>query len=159
MDGLIGNLSLKDIDQVLEIQKACYSEDYLESRDKFESILKLYPQGCFGLWRGALVAYLFSHPWRLGEYVPLDTPLERLPDGADCLYAHDIAILPEHRGEGVGRALFSRVLDLAKRERFRAIELVSVQHSEGFCKELGFREVRDMVYGGRAAKFMIMDLP
>lgn len=159
MDGLIRNLSLKDIDRVLEIQRICYSEDYLESREKFESILKLYPQGCFGLWQGALVAYLFSHPWRLGEYVPLDTPLERLPDVADCLYAHDISILPEHRGKGAGIALFSRALDLAKRERFRAIELVAVGRSWGFWSRLGFQGIRDLNYGGRAAKFMVMDLP
>lgn len=154
MDGLIKNLTLKEVERVLEIQKACYHKDYWESKEKFESILRLYPSGCYGLWCEKLAGYLFSHPWRIGEYVPLDSPIKKLPENADCLYVHDIAILPEFRGEGAGRVLFSRVLDAAR--RFRAIELVAVQHSENFWKKLGFREVKDITYGGRRAKLMLL---
>jgi len=154
MDGLIKNLTLKDLEQVLEIQKACYHEDYLESREKFESILQLYPPGCYGIWHEKLVGYLFSHPWRIGECVPLGTPIKKLPENADCLYLHDIAILPEFRGKGAGKALFSKVLDAA--QRFKAIELVAVQRSENFWKKLGFKEAKDIMYGGRKAKLMLL---
>jgi GNAT superfamily N-acetyltransferase len=154
MDGLIKNLTPQDMERVLSIQRSCYPPFYHESRETFERLLEIFPEGCIGSDAG----YAFAHPWVTNSYVPLNSEYLRIPDAPDCMYIHDLSVLPGQRGNGTGRKMFFRILKLTREKGFRYMELVAVQHSEGYWQKLGFKGTEDIVYGGREAKLMILEL-
>ena len=59
-----------------------------------------------------------------------------LADGADCSYVCDVAVLPEHQGRGLGRAVVQRLVELS--HGHRKIILYAVPGKEGFYRKLGF---------------------
>jgi hypothetical protein len=87
----------------------------------------LCPEGCRKLvLDGRIVGYGLSHPWRLFDVPPLDTPLGRLPKAPDCLYLHDVAILPEARGGHQGLAFVALAAGQARRLGLTHLACVSV---------------------------------
>ncbi|MBC7905616.1 MAG: GNAT family N-acetyltransferase [Rhodospirillaceae bacterium] len=109
--------------------------DHPEAPEIFANRLDLFPAGCF--MAGAL-GYCIAHPGVVGDPPPLDTVLTALPAGADCLYLHDVALLPEARGRGLGAALVVRLEQVAKAHGFNRIALTAVSNSDGFWQGLGF---------------------
>jgi GNAT superfamily N-acetyltransferase len=104
----------------------------------------LYPKGCLVLDRGGLpVGYGISHPWMLGSVPPLDAYLRALPQAADCLYTHDVALLPEARGQGHAARLITEIAALAAREAITTLALVSVYGTAPLWDRLGFAAVSD----------------
>jgi GNAT superfamily N-acetyltransferase len=59
-----------------------------------------------------------------------------LADGADCSYICDVAVLPSHQGQGLGREIVQRLVDASRGHR--KIILYSVPGKEGFYRKLGF---------------------
>lgn len=59
-----------------------------------------------------------------------------LSDGADCAYLCDVAVMPDHQGTGLGRAVVQRLLDHCKGHR--KIILYAVPGKEDFYRRLGF---------------------
>jgi GNAT superfamily N-acetyltransferase len=72
-----------------------------ERPEVFEERWRFYPAGCQVLSdrSGRIAGYGLSFPWKLRAIPPLDKLLGRLPEDADCLYVHDVAVLPEARGQ------------------------------------------------------------
>ena len=60
-----------------------------------------------------------------------------LPDG----HIGRMAVLPEWRGYGIGKALLTAVLDAAKARGFRQIKLSAQTHAAGFYAAAGFAVV------------------
>ncbi|MBU0725190.1 MAG: GNAT family N-acetyltransferase [Alphaproteobacteria bacterium] len=109
--------------------------------------LALYPAGCLVAERGGgLLGYAVSHPGVLGRPPALDVLLGTLPGEADCLYLHDIALLPEAHGKGHGKALVARLAALARKEGFARLALTAVNNSAGYWARHGFQP-----YAGDAA--------
>ena len=63
-----------------------------------------------------------------------------LADGRDCAYLCDIAVLPSRQGQGLGRSIVSRLLELSREHR--KIILYAVPGREGLYQSLGFRRMR-----------------
>lgn len=102
--------------------------------------LALYPEGCFATREGAaVVGYAIAHPGLIGRPPALDTLLGGLPAAADCLYLHDVALLPVARGGGRGAALVSRLVSLARREGLASLALVAVNRSVPYWTARGFQ--------------------
>jgi len=59
-----------------------------------------------------------------------------LADGVDCAYLCDIAVLPSHQGQGLGKAIIARLLERA--QGHRKIILYAVPGKEPFYRKLGF---------------------
>jgi GNAT superfamily N-acetyltransferase len=59
-----------------------------------------------------------------------------LADGADCSCICDVAVLPSHQGQGLGRQIVERLVDLS--QGHRKVILYSVPGKEGFYRKLGF---------------------
>lgn len=111
---------------------------YPESDAVAAERLALFPEGCLVL--GEIpIGYLVSHPGLLGRPPPLDCLLGRLPEGPDCLYLHDIALLPEARGRDAGAAALDILLEVARRHRLGHMALTAVHGTPPYWRGLGFR--------------------
>jgi GNAT superfamily N-acetyltransferase len=112
---------------------------YPESPAVAAERLILYPAGCLVAERdGQLLGYAVSHPALLGRPPALDSLLGNLPEKPDCLYLHDIALLPAARGLGLGASLVARLLALAKSEGLPRLTLTAVNNSAGYWQRQGF---------------------
>lgn len=62
-----------------------------------------------------------------------------LADGTDCSYICDVAVLPEYQGEGLGKAIVSKLVELS--DGHKKIILYSYPGKEIFYKKLGFKRM------------------
>lgn len=136
-----------------------------ERPEVFAEKMRLYPDGCRVLVAGDDIAgYGLAHPWKRHQIPPLDRFLERLPEDADCLYVHDIAVLPDRRG-GVARAYMTGIAELARASGIATLALVSVYTTRPLWERLGFRPVTadaalhvKLASYGEGATYMLRDL-
>jgi predicted N-acetyltransferase YhbS len=63
-----------------------------------------------------------------------------LGDGVDAAYLCDVAILPSHQGQGLGKAIVGRLVELACGHR--KIILYAVPGKEDFYARFGFRRMQ-----------------
>lgn len=139
--------------------------DLPERADVFADKMALYPSGCRVLVADdAIAGYGLAHPWMLHHIPPLDTFLDRLPVNADCLYIHDVAVLPDCRG-GVARAYVAEIEQLARASQIATLALVSVYTTRPLWERLGFHPVRayadlraKLASYGDNATYMLRDL-
>jgi GNAT superfamily N-acetyltransferase len=126
---------LPDVERISAIVHPGYPE-----RDEVPAErLRLFPEGCLiarPAW--APVGYAIAHPGVLGRPPPLDTLLGALPRDADCLYVHDVALLPEMRGQGLGEAAVAALMDVARRTNLGLLALTAVNNSTAFWARQGF---------------------
>ncbi|MGY4237469.1 GNAT superfamily N-acetyltransferase [Bradyrhizobium sp. USDA 4449] len=128
--------------------------------------MRLCPDGCRVLAAGDEIAgYGLAHPWMQRHVPPLDGFLIRLPEAADCLYLHDIAVLPGFRG-GVARAYVAEIEGVARASEITTIALVSVYGTRGMWQRFGFRPaaadaaLRDKLSSyGAGATYMLRAIP
>lgn len=145
-------LTRGDVPGLHRLEAACYLPSLHESDEAFFRLIELFPEGALGCFDGeGLCGYAFSVPLKAGSTLELRVPLERIPDEPDTFYIHDVAVAERCRGRGVGRALATRLLDLARDRGFTRSELVSVQGSAPFWEKFGFRRVREFEYAPGAA--------
>ena len=64
--------------------------------------------------------------------------LKELPPECDCLYLHDMAVLPEMRGKKIGEQLLYKFETEALRRKIRYVFLVAVQGAETFWPRMGY---------------------
>lgn len=101
--------------------------------------LRLFPAGCLTATRGgAIIGYAIAHPGIIGRPPARDALLGALPDDADCLYIHDVALLPEARGLQLGAAIAAILADVARRRGYRRLTLTAVNNSADFWSRQGF---------------------
>ncbi len=62
-----------------------------------------------------------------------------LADGVDCSYICDVALLPSHQGQGIGKQIVAELLKLSS--GYRKVILYSVPGKEPFYKKFGFRRM------------------
>lgn len=136
-----------------------------ERPDVLAEKMRLFPEGCRVLSAGNEIAgYGLAHPWMQHQIPPLDGFLGQLPDAADCIYVHDVAVLPEHR-RGVARAYVTEIELLARSSGITTLALVSVYGTRVLWESFGFQPVtpdaalRDKLspYGANAT-YMLREL-
>jgi len=62
-----------------------------------------------------------------------------LADGKDCSYICDIAVHPSHQGQGLGKGVVSKLVDLSKGHK--KIILYAAIGKEPFYRKLGFKRM------------------
>ena len=106
----------------------------------FAERLQLFPQGCFVLAPNGIVAgYGISYPWMLHDIPPLGTLLEGLPLSSECLFVHDVAIVPAARGNGSAGKLLQILTAVARSHHLPFLALVSVYGTDVLWSRFGFR--------------------
>lgn len=131
-------LTVDDLPGLLDVQRACYGDEYVESAEVFARRLASPAQCLLVLEDGGRVcAYLAAYDSRLGKVTPLHGDFEAVPQ-PDTLYLHDMAVLPRLAGRGLARALLEPLWQQATARGLRQSALVSVQGSQGFWERHGY---------------------
>ena len=121
--------------------------DYVETQATYAERLALYPAGCLVLERGGLergdqvAGFLVSHPWHAGQSPALNERLGAIPHENADYYLHDIALLPQTRGSGAGKAALAFVIAHARARGFERVSLVAVNGADRFWSAQGFDHV------------------
>lgn len=145
---------LPAVDRIAQIVHVDFPEDIAV----FHNRLALYPRGCMAFERdGEAMGYMVAHPWPEDSAPPsLNQILDDMP-ASDCLYLHDIALLPATRGTGAGRIVTAKLKIFAKEQGYRKIWLTAVSGADRFWAQQGFTRVGDdSPYG---AGTMVMEFP
>ncbi len=131
-------LTVDDLPGLLDVQRACYGDEYVESAEVFTRRLASPAQCSLVLEDGGRVcAYLAAYDSVLGKVTPLHGDFEVVPQ-PDTLYLHDMAVLPQLAGRGLARALLDPLWRQAQARGLRQSALVSVQGSQGFWERHGY---------------------
>jgi GNAT superfamily N-acetyltransferase len=142
-----------------DLAQACAIADEVhpahpEDPEVFAERLALYPQGCIALDAGGRVmGYALAHPWLRAAPPALNARLATLPARADCLYVHDIAILPAARRRGAARAALQELDALAGREGLPLLALVAIPGTRAFWRGQGFAVVDRPALAAKLASY------
>lgn len=130
-----------DLAAVLAIAERVHP-DYPESPAVFSERLHLFAAGCRVAVdaRDVVHGYAITHPAMLGQPPALNSLLHHLPPQADCLYLHDVAILPTARQSGLGAALVDLIERHARALRVGHAALVAVNNSGDYWRRRGFSD-------------------
>jgi GNAT superfamily N-acetyltransferase len=127
-----------DLDIVNRIADAIHV-DLPERPEVFADKLNLFPPGCYVLVQsGEVVGYGISHPWRLNDIPPLDAFLGTLPLHSECLFVHDVVVLPQARKHGAAGDLVQLLAGIALQRNISYLALVSVYDTDPLWKRHGF---------------------
>ena len=128
-----------DIDGVVTVARLSFP-DHFEARACFAERQALAPEGCFVLSdeAGSVMGYLMAYPWRRNSAPPLDSLIGAIPQDAEVVYLHDLAVHPDTRGGGYTRAIVERLAEQAKAAGWREIALVAVNEATAFWARNGF---------------------
>ncbi len=120
----------------------------------FQERVALYPRGCLVLRAATgLEGYLVSHPWRAADPPPLNHLLRALPALPSSYYLHDIALLPEARGNGAASRAVALLCDHAHHTGLAEISLVAVRDSVGFWRAQGFADATRPAHAEKLAGY------
>ncbi len=100
---------LDDLPSVFDITKDIWTK-YGETPAIYKNKFLTAPQGCFVYSvNNNIKGYVISHPWNIFYPPPaLNTPLIKVEE--NCWFIHDIVVLPECRGAGVGDEIIRKIL-------------------------------------------------
>ena len=135
-----------------------------ESAEVLAEKLALFAEGCFVLARAPeVLGYCLSHPWRLNEAPALDGLIGKLPERADCLLIHDVAILASERGRGAAGRLIARLEKIAQRIGVAHLALESVYGTFVYWARFDFEIVPAFPAAkldsyGPGARYMVREL-
>lgn len=106
-----------------------------DSREGIEKYLRRNPSTCFVADDGGRIVgvIMAGHDGRRG-------------------FIHHTAVLPEYRGQGLGRRLVDNALAALEAEGIHKAALVVFEHNQlgnGFWEKLGFTSREDLVYRNR----------
>ena len=128
----VRNLFPRDFDAILALQKDCFPGMPTWSRQTFDNLLEVFPEGQFCvIYRGRIVASSASliidfdqfddcHTW--SEIVGDERFRNHDPEG-DTLYGIEIMVSPKYRGMRLARRLYDARKQLARQRNIRRIIL------------------------------------
>ena len=146
-------MTAADLPAVLAVASVVHP-DYPEDEAVFAERLRLFPDGALVLdGPPGLCGYVVGHPWPRAAPPALNSLLGGLPAQAGCFYIHDLALLPEARGSGAGRAVVARLGEIAAQAGLPCLALVAIAGSLGFWQRQGFHAVHDLALAAKLASY------
>jgi len=136
---IIRPMQRSDLPAILSIQKMVYQSCFHEDFVAFQSKYTVSGDTCFlAEYNGKAAGYVFSLPICGYDLPPLNVEIAALPTNPDRLYLHDMALLPEARGQGLAAGLLQEVIRAARKRHLEHIVLIAVQNSAAFWNSHGF---------------------
>ena len=135
---LLRPMALADLPALLDIQRLCYGEGFLESAAILTQ--RLHSPGklsCVAARGGVVCAYLAAYRSRPGKVTPLNGGFDTVAQ-PDTLYLHDLAVAPQAAGQGLAQRLVEHLWAQGRSEGLVVSALVSVQGSQVFWQRLGY---------------------
>ena len=148
---------ISDIPEILRIQALCYTSIEPEKADAFINKLQQAADCAYVVEdknniikdsndnahteikeNGKLLAYVFALPIRIEQPPTLDADDFIVPQQADCLYLHDLAIDPSARGLGLSAPLLEAFFHTAQVRQLSQASLIAIQNSVPFWQRYGF---------------------
>ncbi|WP_181559127.1 GNAT family N-acetyltransferase [Sphingobium xanthum] len=115
---------------------------YTEDEAIYAERLSLHPAGCFVFEEaGRVLGYLIAHPWQAGGVPAFNARLGAIPEKPGSYYLHDLALLPDARGSGAGRAALALIVAQARSEGLGEIWLTAVNGADRYWASQGFEAV------------------
>lgn len=135
----IRTMHLEDMAAVHAVQCRAHPDYYHEPPDALASRLALGQAFCLvAEVAGEVCAYFLAHPW-LGEPPALHEGLPtRLPEAAQHLFLHDMAVRPDCQGRALGSLLYAAMCERAAAHGFMELRLVAVGEARQYWERLGF---------------------
>lgn len=87
---------------------------------------------------GKVVGYVLAQSYPYGRCPDLAAP-ERAPSPATNLHLHDMVVVAECRGTGLGGRLAAHLLKVARRHGYKRVSLVALAGRGAFWARQGFR--------------------
>jgi ribosomal protein S18 acetylase RimI-like enzyme len=132
----------EDLPAIIKIEACCYTEIAPESVECIGAKLLTSPSTCFvGCCGNQVIAFLLSLPIQFESPPLLHQTLCAIPESADTLYLHDLAVSPDQRGCGIGRLLIEAFMNKMKELELKRASLIAVQNSGDYWIGHGFRPV------------------
>lgn len=164
MTFVVRKASIEDVDDVLQIQRSSYSDELIEDKKIFETIINC---GCSYLavnTDGEAVGYLLTHSIEDICVPPSLHDIETLTFDAssrEYWHIHDMTVIPKYRNQGIAKAMLNMfIVDFSD---VKEISLVSINdQSHLFWGRYGFVEVNcdDKIlasYGQKNAQYMVLE--
>ena len=156
---------LADLPRISEIADKVHAT-LPERPEVFAEKISLSPQTSLVLQAGSEIAgYGIAHPWISHQIPLLDAFLAALPQHPNCIYIHDVAVLPELRGKNALNLYIAKIAKLAATKQIQRLALVSVYGTAPLWRRSGFQEVDNypelnvkLQSYGEGAKYMLCDL-
>lgn len=140
-----------DLPAVLAVQQLCYVPEMNEDGTIWFGRLATAPDFAWvAEMNGEVHAYLATYPSRLGKVTPLGGEFV-ISGAADCLYFHDLAVVPAAGGCGLGGMLVGHALQVARGQGLQHAALVCVQDALTFWQRNGFAAHRQLAPSASAA--------
>ena len=131
-------LRMADMAAAADLQALAYTELYHEPQDILASRVAVAAPFCWGAFEGeTLLAYILSHPWPAGSPPAIGILLPP-PPPTDNWFIHDLAIGPQARGLGLGRALVGAAAEAAREAGLVRGDLIAVQGAWRFWEKFGY---------------------
>lgn len=159
-----------DINAIMRIETACFSPSIRERKEIFLERIETFPEGFLLLVSGTetgagtqeIAGYLCAEVWK--EKPEQGSSLWMLGHSAkeahdaqgNALYVSSFAVDPAFRGNGGGRFLFDKSIEILLAE-FPAIRSVTFIVSESWVAARAIYETEGFVYTGRITKFFGTD--
>jgi hypothetical protein len=157
-------LLLSDLERVNNLADLIHI-DLPERPEVFAEKVNLFPKGCMKVEvNNTLIAYGIAHPWILYSIPPLDDLLHKIPLSSDCLYIHDVVVVPNARGNSLAGEFTKQIKATAIELGFLKLALVSVYGTNALWAKFGFVEytnndiAKKIISYGSTAKYMICDI-
>ena len=80
-----------------------------ESKIIYENKFCSFPEGCYVYDDNGIKGYIISHPYNIISPPKINTLLTKVE--INCLFIHDIVIVTEYRGRGIGNEIINKILD------------------------------------------------
>ena len=101
-------MSIEDIPYVYNIAMDIWTI-HKESRIIYENKFCTFPEGCYVYDDNGIKGYIISHPYNISSPPKINTLLSEVE--MNCLFIHDIVIVKEYRGRGIGKEIINKILD------------------------------------------------
>ena len=155
LEHTIKQLDNNNIEDLMLLEKECFTESLEEDRNSFLHAADIYPKGSVLLYiKGKIAGSLFFHPYMEGVIKDINSNNFVLSGKENCMYLYSFSIHSDFKGKGLTHILFDHFNKVSLEEGYNVQALIAIQNSERFWMRYGFNPVRQVFYDNSLSTYM-----